>query len=127
MEQKTNHKKIFGAGYHAGLKEATGRQRGDGRAFFTAQNSMLCWRPGTSDVCLVAWPDESSLAKGYMTTLACNSEFHKMSFEQRKAQVFIESMHLIIRDKVDPMAVHKTLLRLEEYRDGCADDMIGEF
>lgn len=31
----------------------------------------------------------------------------------------------IVRDKVDPDAVHKAFLGLKEYYDGCSDDMPG--
>ena len=39
--------------------------------------------------------------------------------------MFIEAIHLIIRDKVDPVAVHNALLELDEYRDGLSSDMPG--
>jgi len=39
--------------------------------------------------------------------------------------VFVEAMHLIVRDRCDPQAVHRALLGLDEYRSGCSDDMPG--
>ena len=60
-----------------------------------------------------------------MSALACHSEVRKMTLEQRKAHVYILAMHLIVRDNVDPIAVHRALLELDEYRAGCSTDMPG--
>lgn len=95
-----------------------------------AKNAMLCWNPESSEVALVPWPDRKGAGDKYAcSTLACNfsgaGSTHHRTVEERKLIVFIEAMHLIIRDKVDPMAVHNALLDLDEYLDGCADDMPG--
>lgn len=122
---QADHRKVFGAGYHAGIKAAGGAQaRGSDSDYLTADKMMLCWNPGTDQVRLVPWPDFARRSESYlMTGLACNAIFQKLDFEQRKAAVFIEAMHLIVRDKCDPLAVHRALLALSEYRDGCACDM----
>jgi hypothetical protein len=52
-------------------------------------------------------------------------EVQEATFEQRKTKVFINAMHMIVRDKCDPEVVHRVLSELEEYQDGCADDMPG--
>ena len=89
-----------------------------------AKNSMLCWNPESSDVAIVPYPDTTGKSKRFSRTgLAVYSKIQEMSFSRRKMMVFIEAMHLIIRDKCDPMAVHNALLELQEYYDGCADDM----
>lgn len=91
-----------------------------------ATDTMLCWTPGTDEVALVPWPDSRGRSDRYrMTTLACTFDMKKMTFEQRKAIVYIEAMHLIVRDHCDPLAVHRALLDLDEYRDGCSADMPG--
>lgn len=85
---------------------------------------MLCWNPGTAEVGLVPWPDRSRASDQYrMSSLACNVWMREKSFEVRKCYAFIEAMLAIIRDGCDPLAVHKAMLGLEEYRDGCPDDM----
>jgi hypothetical protein len=90
----------------------------------TVKNTMLCWNPGTAEVELIPWPDRTGASRQYrMSTLACNAGVQKKTFEQRKSLAFIEAMVLIIRDGCDPAAVHKTMLGLEEYRDGCPGDM----
>jgi hypothetical protein len=89
-----------------------------------AKEAMLCWNPDSADVTIVQWPDTHQLSDKYQrTSLACFSGFSKSRFEQRKTQIFIDAMHLIIRDGCDPMAVHKALLVLPEYQDGLAEDM----
>lgn len=91
---------------------------------YNATNMMLCWKPGTSEVLLVSWPDHAGLSRAFShTALACYAEIREASFERRQAQVFIEAMHLIVRDRCDPAAVHHALWLLAEYRDACADDM----
>jgi hypothetical protein len=125
MHQKTDHKQVYGAGFHAGLKAAGGKMRGRDKGYLNATNAMLCWTPGTSDVLVVPWPDKDGLGKlCQMSGLACYSDVRGMDYETRKAHVFIEALHLIIRDGCEPKAVHKALRGLEEYRDGCADDML---
>lgn len=56
---------------------------------------------------------------------ACYPSLQKASFEDRKRAVFIQAIHMIVRDKCDPALVHRVLSELEEYQDGCADDMPG--
>lgn len=92
----------------------------------TAKTRMLCWNPGTDQVALAKWPDERGWSEPYLCThLACWTHVRAASFEQRKAIVFQVAMTLIIRDGCDPQAVHRALLGLAEYRDGCAEDMPG--
>ena len=123
-----DHKKVYGAGFHAGIKSAGGSYRGRGR-FLSADKAILCWNPGTSKVRVFEFPpidgNYGRWSNYEMTTLADSACFRKMTFEQRKAAVFIEAMHLIVRDKCDPFAVHNALLDLQEYRDGCSSDMPG--
>ena len=92
---------------------------------FDATNGMLCWNPGTDQVEVLPHPDKDRKSRKYkMSCLACNIPLKKATFEQRKTLVFIEAIHLIVRDRCDPDAVHKALLNLEEYQDGLADDLL---
>jgi hypothetical protein len=86
---------------------------------------MLCWKPGTGDVRLVRWPDPDRISAGLQSAFACYRFVHEMTHEQRKTHAFVTAMHLIVRDGCDPAAVHEALLCVEEYRDGCSDDMPG--
>ena len=87
-------------------------------------NAMICWNPGTAQVALVAWPDSIGVSRQYSHTGgAAYRVVREAPFEERKASAYIEAMHLIVRDRVEPMAVHRAFLGLEEYVDGLSADM----
>lgn len=88
-------------------------------------NTMLLWNPETGDVLLKDWPERDNRHPDYNTGLACWTYMRKATFEQRKTMVFIEAMHLIVRDGIDASKLHSVLLGLEEYRAGCSADMPG--
>lgn len=90
---------------------------------------MFCWTPESNNCALIPWPDTSDLQtdRGLeFSALACYSYFQELNFEQRKAVIFYEAMHAIIRDKVPAEVVHETLLPLAEYQDALAADMPGK-
>ena len=92
----------------------------------SAKDSMICWNPGTDQVAIVPHPDRQGLSDKYlMTGLGAYKHVKEATFEDRKTIAFIEAVHLIIRDGCEPHAVHQAMMKLEEYRDGCADDMPG--
>ena len=86
---------------------------------------MLVWNKEDKKLKLIDWPDDRNPDNKYYgsSTLACYTKVRKSTFEERKAYVFIEAVHLIVRDGLNHDDVHKTLMGLEEYRDGCACDM----
>ena len=99
---------------------------------------MVCWNPDdgafaslgemrdepAGAVALVPWPDSAGVSDAYaMSWGACDRAVHRAPAEDRKALVFIQAMHLIVRDGCDPEVVHRALLGLEEYRAGLSDDM----
>lgn len=87
---------------------------------------MICWNPNSDQVSLIPWPDNADMQDRLSLSMswgACNLFLHDLSFEVRKCEVFIKAMHLIVRDGVNPDAVHKAFLGIEEYLDGCSDDM----
>lgn len=125
MNRLQDHRKIWAAGFFAGAKdslnalEATWETSG-----LPAAQAMLCWNPGTDQVAVVDWPDEQGKSRPYlMTGLACYVFSRPPTHEQWRQKVFMEAVHLIVRDKCDPMAVHRALLRINEYRSGLSDDM----
>ena len=88
-----------------------------------ATNRILCWDAESDRVKLVPWPDVVGESNEYdFSCLAPWTHVRQADFETRKKIVFIEAMHLIVRDKCDPLAVHSALLGLAEYRDGLSDD-----
>lgn len=90
----------------------------------SAKEVILCWNSNSDEVAIVPFPDTDRLSKDYdFTALACYADMRYKSFEELKTIVFIEAMHLIVRDGCDPVAVHKALSAVKEYCDGCANDM----
>lgn len=63
--------------------------------------------------------------KHSMTWGGCWSWMHDKDLQPGvlKAACFVEAMHLIVRDGVDPQKVHEVFMQVDEYRDGCSDDM----
>lgn len=87
---------------------------------------MIIWTT-TGEVGLQLFPSNGRLFKNGWEKAwgACNAEVVKADFETRKALVFIQAVHMIVRDKCDSGLVHSVLSELEEYQDGCSDDMPG--
>jgi len=86
---------------------------------------MIIWT-GDGRVGLQKWPARGQrLFKGAFESSwgACCMEVQEANFEQCKTMVFINAMRMIVRDKCDPEVVHRVLSELEEYQDGCAEDM----
>lgn len=93
-------------------------------------NTMLLWCYQTKDVVLVDWPESRSNAAkyaAYRSGLACYTKIRQANFESRKAMVFIDFAHLVVRDGIDPIKLHHLLLDIEEYRDGVSNDMPGAY
>ena len=89
-------------------------------------NTMICWNDKSPVVDLVPCPDVAGISEHYDYTWgACVRCIQNDSFENRTAAVFINAVQMIVRDECEPMAVHRALLGLEEYRAGCACDMPG--
>lgn len=88
-------------------------------------NTVLYWLPASGDVALAPLGVKRVSLLGYRMSLACYAEFREATFEERKARLFIEFAHIVVRDGVDPVKLHELLLNLEEWRDGCAHDMPG--
>lgn len=89
-------------------------------------NRILYWNPGEpNSVCLSPYPDPNYTAnKRYQScSLACYTNMREATFEERKLYAFITAMHLIVRDGMNPQKVHEVFFELDEYKDGCAEDM----
>lgn len=118
-------KEQWGHGFHTGVAAASSGER----EYLTADRAILCWDPESAHVQVFEFPPpDGNWARwsGFeCTALADDARIHAMDFEQRKQAVFIEALHLIVRDGCNPVAVHRALLNLKEYRAGCAPDMPG--
>ena len=95
--------------------------------------SMVMWKPNSSNVMVVPiWngpgrrPQEDDEKKNYPYWFSGrDSRYRGLSALRTKLIVYIEAIHLIVRDKVDPKSVHKAFLAIDEYVDGLADDVEG--
>ena len=113
--QKIDHKKVWGNGYHAGVRDAGGMTP---QAPLNTTNAMLCWHPDGSQVKLFPWPDYEQRSREFpCTTFAVWTFARKLSFQQRKIFVVAEMLRLIVDYGCDPKAVHEALLDLQEYQD----------
>lgn len=107
-----------------GLLDANGGITRDDLVSMT--DVMLCWNPNSADVRLVPWPNTSLVSDKYLHThFACMHYVHEATFAERKLLAFIIANQLIVRDRCDPYAVHRTLCRLEEYQAGLSLDTPG--
>jgi hypothetical protein len=89
-----------------------------------AKETMICWNPNSNQIKAGPWPDTTGWSRGYaFSGGACLAEVHKMTEGQISMMLFVEAIHTIVRDKVDPLAVHAAYLKLDEYRNLCACDM----
>lgn len=95
----------------------------------SVKDYALLWTPGTDQLALChkqylsrCEPVDANGKRFPASGLGCWFHYATMTFEQRKMMVFIEAYHLIVADRCDPAAVHRTLWPLKEYRDGLAED-----
>jgi hypothetical protein len=96
------------------------------------KTAVLCWNPPWSHRHTGAGPNVAVLRFGEndrafaCTGLAPFLDVREATFKDRKARVFIEAVHLMVRDRCDPREVHRALLRVKEYQDGLAEDCLWE-
>ncbi|AWN43709.1 hypothetical protein [Methylobacterium durans] len=84
-------------------------------------------RPETAgQVVVVPFPDADGHAKGFMmSTGASSSALQALPEDQRVARLFIDFNTLVVRDGLDPQAVHRAFLAIDEYRFRIAPDTEG--
>ncbi|MEA1832727.1 hypothetical protein U8607_11600 [Methylobacterium durans] len=84
-------------------------------------------RPETAgQVVVVPFPDAEGRAKGFMMSAgASSSALQALPEDQRVARLFIDFNTLVVRDGLDPQAVHRAFLAIDEYRFRIAPDTEG--
>ncbi|AWN37268.1 hypothetical protein [Methylobacterium radiodurans] len=84
-------------------------------------------RPETAgQVAVVPLPDQEGVARRYMMRAgASSSALQALSEEARIARLFIDFQTLVVRDGLDPQAVHRAFLAIDEYRFRIAPDTEG--
>ncbi|VVS93062.1 hypothetical protein [Desulfoluna spongiiphila] len=91
-----------------------------------AEKCMFAWNRESSAVEVGPWPDTTRWSDRYDLTsgaAAVRSSGLEMTHAELIGHLFIEAMHLIIGDKVDPFAVHNEFCKISEYREGLASDI----
>lgn len=96
---------------------------------------MIAWTPASwtdsrpetaGRVEVGPWPDTKGWSDAYASTVgACFAELHKISEWQRTAVLFIDFNTLVVRDGMDPRAVHEAFLAIDEYATKIAPDAPG--
>ncbi len=84
-------------------------------------------RPETAgQVAVLPLPDTEGAARRYMMRAgASSSALQAMSEEARIARLFIDFQTLVVRDGLEPQAVHRAFLAIDEYRFRIAPDTEG--
>jgi len=85
----------------------------------TLQNTVIHWNPNGS---ITTRPWHKDTAYRYLYCWgACNAHVAQLDFEGRQNELAIKFVHMIVRDGMEPSAVHVALRQLEEYRAFFAD------
>jgi len=92
------------------------------KGLYHAKDCVLCWNPMSIYVRVLPLGHED-IKHFKSTTLGVCADVQNMTFEQAKAQCFIEAMQLIVRDSMPHLLVHREMLKVVEYCDGLS----GEF
>lgn len=88
------------------------------------KEAMLVYNPGTDEAAVLPWPDYDHLSRGYRySNLACCSDFKALKKTESELLMFVEAYEAIVRDGVDPKAIHNAMLAIDEYRKWIAFDM----
>lgn len=84
-------------------------------------------RPDTAgQVAVLPAPDAEGAAKRFMMRAgAGSSALRTLTGEARVARLFIDFQTLVVRDGLDPQAVHRAFLAIDEYRFRIAPDTEG--
>ena len=94
---------------------------GESSAPYSLRTHMLCWKPATGEVKIIAHP-ANGLAQGWHTPTP--SHFEQGVFAFRQALLFVEIWHIALRDGVPLQALHIALLDVAEYRDAMSDQLL---
>ncbi|GJD89242.1 MULTISPECIES: hypothetical protein [Methylobacterium] len=99
------------------------------------RDAIIAWTPArwaelrpetAGQVAVLPLSEAAGAAKRYMMRAgASSSALQAMSEEARIARLFIDFQTLVVRDGLDPQAVHRAFLAIDEYRFRIAPDTEG--
>ena len=95
-----------------------------GEKIMKAKETMIAWTPADhttnpthGQVKCGQWPDVAGWSEGYdCTDLACWSRIHKMSNLELQLMCYLIAVNIIVRDKIDPVAVDAEMSKIDEYK-----------
>jgi hypothetical protein len=83
---------------------------------------MVAWNPGGA-IQVWPWPDKIGWSNDYLFTWgACYTSLRNMQGEDAKKAIFIQAVHIMVKDNVTPNEVHNALCLIKEYRAGLSYD-----
>lgn len=87
---------------------------------------MLAYNANGDDVEVNHHPDTYGWTRKYKACVGgAYTAYQKMPWEQVKLHALIDVVTAIIREGVDPKALHREMLKVDEYRDAFVDDVPG--
>jgi len=94
------------------------------------KDSLILWNPerkgpkhSGKEVMVVVNGSRLPESKNYRYSGGgCYAETQDLTHAESMAYVFRDAMKLIVRDNMNPEAVHAAFCEIREYRDGLADD-----
>ena len=90
----------------------------------TYREAMLAWNPGTDQIKIGPWPDQTGWSDKYNYTVGgCLRDTRNLTDDQLIAQVFIDFHTAVVRDLVPIQAAHRAFLSLLEYRNCISPDI----
>lgn len=87
--------------------------------------AMLMWNPGTDEAAAIEHPAGWRAGSFKMSVGACMTSWKGLSKQEQALQLVLEAWQAVIRDRVDPEALHEALLEVKEYHHILAEDVPG--
>jgi len=87
------------------------------------EKADMIYQPGTRNAVLSYQGDRFQFPGGDYSMGACYAYYGELSPREQLIDNLMNGLKAIIRDHVDPFAVHEMLCQLKEYREICAEDM----
>ena len=91
------------------------------------RNMMYLWDTRTKTIEVMSHPptqwEKDNRLPHNRSGGGCHRWFKENNSTRRKVRLLADMMALIVRDKLDPLEVHKAFLKIREYRETCAADM----
>ena len=119
----TDHQKVWGAGYHAGLEAAESTQE-EGAGLLSIKSVGFFWNPGSDQAAVFPLPDRDGRSRDPIRYRRWVTAHPDRSTQQNTQVLLADALVAIVRDGCDPNAVHRALLGVREYCDALPKDAL---